>query len=163
MTSQQALNILRPEGDGLEALKKAYRRAAMKYHPDRNPNGLEFMKIINQAFEFLKKNDWSYCDRPEYSGGNILDAIQAVFDKMRHLPGIRGEVCGTWLWVGGDTRRYKDVLKGLGLRWAPKKGKWYWRPEDYKRRPGKTWDMNKIRATYGSVDLDGESLRAVAG
>ena len=32
-----------------EMVTKAYRRAAMQYHPDRNPAGEQMMKAINAA------------------------------------------------------------------------------------------------------------------
>lgn len=35
-------------------IKKAYKAAALKYHPDKNPAGAEMMKIINAAFDVLK-------------------------------------------------------------------------------------------------------------
>ena len=40
-------------GASVEQVKKAWRREAFKYHPDRNPNGASRMKALNNARDVL--------------------------------------------------------------------------------------------------------------
>ena len=51
MNINEALNVLNLKGTvSKEELAKAYKRMAIKYHPDKNPSGAEMMKIINNLF-----------------------------------------------------------------------------------------------------------------
>lgn len=162
MDIKQALNVLRPNGNTLDDLKSAYRAACKKYHPDINPNGLELMKVINTAYSFLKKNvnKWSHTQQTNDIG--IDDILQGIFDKIKHFSEIKSEVCGSWLWVSGQTWRYKKQLKEFGFRWAPKKTQWYWRPEGYRKRSRRVFSMSEIRKTFGSVELDQDLQSALA-
>jgi hypothetical protein len=62
--------------------------------------------------------------------------------------GQESEVCGLWVWVGGETRQHKDALKAAGYHWAIKKLRWYFAgvPADGFR----PFDMEEIRQRYGS-------------
>ncbi|HDX0987992.1 TPA: DnaJ domain-containing protein, partial [Pasteurella multocida] len=53
MNINEALNLLNlSQNVSKDDIKKAYKKMAIKYHPDRNPAGAEVMKAINAAFEF---------------------------------------------------------------------------------------------------------------
>lgn len=154
MTTKEAVNVLKPEGNTEADLKKAYREAAKKYHPDLvGEIGLKMMQAINQAYETLRKADHWTCE--EATNEDILDVILNLWNKISTLPGIEGEICGTWLWISGDTRTYKNKLKSFKCKWAPKKKLWYWRPESYKKtKRSRPCTMDTIRKNYGSVDLE---------
>lgn len=71
--------------------------------------------------------------------------------KALSLPNIKVELCGTWIWITGDTKPVKEQLKELGCKWAPKKKKWFWRkPTDKKFWKKGELDMDAIRMKHGS-------------
>ena len=56
MNIQEALNVFGLSGELTEKdIKAAYKKAALKYHPDRNPLGAELMKAVNAAFDTHKE------------------------------------------------------------------------------------------------------------
>ncbi|MFA5240510.1 MAG: J domain-containing protein [Phycisphaerae bacterium] len=135
-----------------ESIKAAYRKACSQYHPDRNPAGLEMMKLVNQAYEALKDTTGESTitiDSASY-GQEICNALNAIIDLD-----LTVELCGAWAWVSGNTKDHKDVLKSNGFKWAPKKLMWYFRPADSKTFSRGKKTMDEIRSAYGSQIVSG--------
>ena len=84
--------------------------------------------------------------------------------KLDSNVNIKTEVCGTWMWISGETWRYKKELgkNGLGLKWASKKQQWYWSPAGFRKKSKRVFSMDEIRSKYGSVELEPE-LRSAIG
>lgn len=141
-----------------EAIKTAYRKACLKYHPDRNPAGLEMMKAVNVAYRFLLDVVYNGSERPidEQVNSDFGDMLNDAINAVIGLDGINIEVCGAWVWLTGDTRQHKDAIKATGYWWACKKSAWYFRPPDHKSRNKGDWDLEKIRDTYGSTSVNNE-------
>ena len=73
-----------------EEIKKAYRKASMKHHPDRGGNAEEFKKI-NRAYEILgdeiKKNDYDMKSRsPFFNGNNIFSSDEMGGEMGGEMP-----------------------------------------------------------------------------
>ena len=151
MKLQDAAKILDLSGDTTPAsVKKAYQRAASKYHPDRNPAGVEMMKAVNLAYETLKDFQGSL----EQGVEGYADELNNVLNKIIELSGIQIEVCGAWIWVTGNTKPHAKSLgrkEGAGLFFASKKKAWYYRPSDWKSASRGSYSMDDIRGTHGSV------------
>jgi curved DNA-binding protein CbpA len=154
MNKYEACKILGINGDiNPSIVKKAYRSACAKYHPDKNPGGLEMMKSVNLAYEALKNlsENIEIDEKAQGYGDDRINVINALSDTALNL-----ELCGSWLWISGDTKEYKEILKSLSCRWAPKKGKWYFRPADYKSRGRGKLSMDDIREKHGSQSVRGQ-------
>jgi DnaJ domain len=155
MNIKDALNLLglTPGHITPADVKAAYRKAISLYHPDRNPAGLEMTQLINKAYEVAQSYEGEYT-KPN-TQQNYDEAINQALNAIINL-GLTIEVCGAWVWVSGNTKPHKDILKQAGFQWAPKKMQWYFRPEEYKSRRHDSWSLERIRAKYGSEKVDSE-------
>ncbi|WCN09979.1 J domain-containing protein [Marinomonas mediterranea] len=135
-------------------IKKAYRAAAQRYHPDKNPAGAEMMKMINEAYDVLKDfsgdlSNGQTTDHQEHTE-NYTEAASEALNKIIHLDGLEIEICGAWVWVAGETKKHKDILKEAQFKYASKKKRWYFRPSDWQSRSRGSLSMDEIRGKYGS-------------
>lgn len=157
MNIQTALSLLGlNEGNhSAKEIKVAYKKASIKFHPDRNPAGLEMMQAINEAWAVLKDLKEAAADGTCQS--DLGDALNEALKTVLDLDGLIVELCGSWIWVTGDTKTHKEAIKEAGYKWAKKKVAWYFRPEESARKKGgKSWDMDKIRAGHGSQMMKGQ-------
>ena len=72
------------------------------------------------------------------------------------MDGIIIEVCGSWVWVTGNTREHKEELKALSFRWSSNKSAWYFHRDGYRKRSNKHMSLDDIRGFYGSERIDME-------
>ena len=148
MNQYDAAKILGLSGEINPAMvKAAYREASMKYHPDRNPAGEEMMKLVNEAFEVLEQFSGDLKEQQANYGDLLNEALNAIVN----IPELFIEICGSWVWVSGDTRAHRATLKEAGYKWAPKKKLWYFRPEQFRSRARGNVDMDEIREKNGST------------
>ena len=144
----------------LEDLKKQYHRLAMKHHPD--VGGTEqAMKEINAEYEKLfaaLKDTHKNAEGEFYQSRTATTETAAEFmdiiEKLIHMDGIEIEVCGSWVWVTGNTRPHKDELKALAFRWSSNKAAWYFHRDGYKKRSKKSLTLDEIRGYYGSEKIE---------
>lgn len=136
--------------ENLDELRAEYRRLIKLHHPDVGGNA-ETMKAINNEYDLR----FDELKRGTPHAGETPDAYRAAVESLLHLQGIIIELCGSWLWVTGNTYVYRETLKAAGYRFAAKKRAWYWHPEDaYTTGRGKK-TLEQIRMRYGSQAVSG--------
>ena len=138
----------------LEELKREYRRLVMIHHPDHGGDTAT-MQAINAEhdalFEALKAKHNAEHDE-DHQTTETPEEFREIIEALLRMDGVEVELCGSWLWIGGNTRAYKDELKAAGCRWSSNKKLRYWRHEEDSSswHRGKTYSMGKIRTKYGS-------------
>lgn len=145
----------------LEQLKAEYRRLTKLYHPDLGGD-LETMKQVNaehdKLFEILKARHNAKADADTTGHTRRTtetpEEFRTIVETLLKMSGLDVELCGSWLWIGGDTKPHKEELKAAGCRWSRNKGMWYWhhQEEGVKWHRGKS-SMNEIREKYGSQHI----------
>lgn len=146
----------------MQELKQRYRELAKRFHPDLNPDaGDEAMQRINAQYDELAATmartttqGKQATSKEERDARDIAQAYREIIVKIIGLAGLKIELCGTWLWVSGNTYAHRTVLKAAGLSWSAKKTMWYWRPPEeaqhYNRR---SHSIDYIRTKYGSAKV----------
>ena len=84
--------------------------------------------------------------KPDY-----IEALAMALNAIIPLPGLEIEICGSWVWVSGDTITHKETLKASGFHWAPRKRKWTFHPKGARSWSRGNTSMDDIRTKYGSA------------
>ena len=144
----------------LEDLKKQYKHLAMKHHPDMG-GSTQDMQGINAEYEQLfamLKDTHKNAEGKFYQARTATTETAAEFmdiiEQLIHMEGIEIEICGSWVWVTGDTKPHKEELKALHFYWSKNKCAWYFHRDGYKKRGKKPMTMDEIRGFYGSEKIN---------
>lgn len=144
----------------INELKTAYHALIKQHHPDKGGSTAEMQEINNEytaLFEILKlqHNAEAHADETGFKKetSETPEEFIHIVSELMKLDGLEIELCGCWLWIGGNTRTHKEQLKALGCKWSKKKALWSWHHDD-----GNPWhrgnkSMAYIRNKYGSEYL----------
>jgi len=127
-------------------VKKLYRELALVLHPDRGGElramqelNAEYLQILQQldgrvSFEDGKERTYKYDATQETE---ILNKINALISlRMANVEII---IIGSWIWINGATRPFKDKLRALNCKWHNKRGCWFFHQAN---------DTNETRGCY---------------
>ena len=152
-----------PGPETAEELKKMYKRLAIKHHPDNGGNTKE-MQEVNAEYEVLfqkLKNVHinSHGERYTKETAETPEQFINIINELIRFDGVLIEIIGSFIWVSGETKSYKEQLKALGFKWSPNKSSWYLAPDGYKRRNHKNYSMDDIRGMYGSKEVENQPYK----
>lgn len=156
----------------LQELRKQYKELLKQYHPDNANGSTEATQEINaeydRLFKVLKDKHESKQTGTEGTKADFNnmkydfeedEKLREVLQKVIHFSDITIEVCGSWIWLSGNTYPYKNELKEIGFKWGSTKKQWYWHSEAFRKRGRKTLSMDDIRNFYGSTEVQPEERK----
>ena len=148
-----------------EECKKRYYRLCKDYHPDNGGNEDVFKEIQNEfsrAWEYYKNRPFKqekgvYEDTEKGSTINS-DFLKSMLEKIATYSMIEIEICGTWIWLSGNTYPYRTELSKLGFKWSKSKKKWYFAEGLSNKKCRGRKSMQQIRLEFGSTKYKSEGL-----
>lgn len=137
-----------------EELKKRFHELVKELHPDNGGDVEAFKEMKSQFDKIAHSETWNThktADGKTYTKENATTPEQftEIIEKLRALENITIEILGSWVWVTGDTRAYKDILKGLGFLYSSKKTAWYFNGETKKRRTHSKMSYTDLQLHWG--------------
>lgn len=153
----------------LQELRRQYKELLKAHHPDNGGNVADMQEInaeYDKLFKLLKnKHESKQADSSKANNNNTYydfaedEQLREVLQKVIHFSDITIEVCGSWIWIDGNTYQYRKELKEIGFKWASSKKQWYWHSETYIKKSRKTLSMEDIRNYYGSTEVQTEGRK----
>ena len=126
----------------IEDVKRTYRKLCKEYHPDIHGAATEeTMKQINAEYEIA----FNCFKNVHETAAEFMEIINALI----HCEGVEIDLVGRWIWLTGSTYQHRDVIKGLGFRYASKKKAWYWHNAKDACKSRKGLSLDQIKDKYG--------------
>lgn len=152
----------------LEELKKEYRKLCFELHPDRNHDRDTTQEFQQMQNEYEKKFDevknvFRNSKGETYTKENneVPEEFEEIINSIIYMDGVEIDIIGSWLWLSGNTKVYKDQIKELNFKWASNKCAWYYHTGTYKKRSKKKFNLDELKEMFESSKVNNKTRLAL--
>lgn len=145
---------------GIEELRKNFRKLCLELHPDKGGNAEEFKAMKNEYDYFCSLQAAGEAGKANAENRSARftaeteKELREALERFLSIPGIIVEICGSWLWISGNTFPVHEQIKALGAKFSGQKKMWYWAATMREGKVRGRYDMNKIRSKFGSETIE---------
>lgn len=135
----------------LDKAKKLYYKLALELHPDKGGETADFQAMLNQFHAFRPTEEKYQGEAAEWNSR----AYSSIVNDLLNIPGIIVAICGSWIWLQGDTKPVKEQIKAIDCGDFMKRGfsrnklQWYFSPVGYRKSSNKKMSFGQIASLYG--------------
>jgi hypothetical protein len=148
----------------LDEAKKLFYTLCMKLHPDKGGKHDDFIKMKSEFDSFKPECEKFNGELDKWDS----EEFGEIIEQLINIQGIEIEICGSWIWIGGDTKPVKEEIKAVNSGETYKRGfskskmKWYFSPKGYKKRSKSELGFDEIRDLYGSQKVKRQGREQIA-
>lgn len=151
----------------IQELKKQYRDLIMRYHPDLNKQDTtSIMQEINAEYDrlFAKvKNQFVNSQGNVYEKENTEDIndFKSIINRIITFKDCKIEIIGNWVWISGNTKHYREILKSLKFKWISNKHAWAYHKEKYLKKTNNVYTLEDLRNYFKTVDIETKEVKKI--
>ncbi|WP_316831738.1 J domain-containing protein [Pedobacter aquatilis] len=146
----------------LDQVKALYKKLAKEHHPDFGGDTAT-MQEINSEYAFASAGvirSVGFAEEEMEQEIRYSEVYRQAIEAVVNLDGLLVELVGNWIWVTGNTRLHREMLKSAGYRFSAKKLAWYFRSEVFSVRKSSGKSLEEIKAKYGSEPVNHPGRKA---
>lgn len=108
----------------IEEAKRQYHKLCVKLHPDMGGSYEEFV-AMGAEWEYLQKHNYNihetaegstYTDWNQETPDEVTSKFADIIEQLIHMEGVEIEICGSFIWLGGNTYDHKARNQGYGVQ-----------------------------------------------
>lgn len=151
--------------NSIQELKKQYRDLIKQYHPDLNASDTtKIMQDINAEYDRLfekVKNSFINANGEIYQKENNenIEEFKDIINKIITFKNCKVEIIGNWIWITGNTKYYKEILKSLKFKWIQNKKAWAYHQDRYFKKTKNIYTLEELRKSFITVNVELKELK----
>lgn len=142
----------------IEHLRREYHRLCIVMHPDKGGDHEEFCRMKAEYEEMLPGAIAGEDPKRGFTMAYEREIMEMI-EKLMNIPGIIIDICGSWLWISGNTMDVRENLKALSFRFSGKKKNWYWSPYRSNGKRRGRYTMEQIYNKFGRETIETEDRK----